>query len=164
MIKSERDSSRLVVKFFPVLLFIWLMLSALTLSNIAYAEDRIITFYDNSGKTLCSFKVELAVTPEEQAKGLMYRKSLKPDAGMLFIFNKDEMQHFWMKNTLIPLDLVFITARLDVASIHGNAKPLDETSMASGLPVKYVLEINAGKVDHCKIKIGSKVKFKNIPR
>lgn len=164
MIKSERDSSRLVVKFFPVLLFMWLMLSALTFCNIAYAEDRIVTFYDNSGKTLCSFKVELAVTLEEQAKGLMYRKSLKPDAGMLFIFNKDEMQHFWMKNTFIPLDLVFITSRLDVASIHGNAKPLDETSMTSVLPVKYVLEINAGKADHCKIKIGSKVKFKNIPR
>ena len=132
--------------------------------GLVSADDRIITFSGDSVKTSCSFTVELANTPEEHSRGLMFRRSLKPDAGMLFIFSDDEPRTFWMKNTFIPLDLVFINSKLEVAGIHYNAKPQDETTILSEQPVKYVLEINAGSADQCKIKIGSKMKFKNILR
>jgi uncharacterized protein len=132
------------------------------LCSHAVAADKVVSFQGDGGKTLCRFQVELAITPAEQAKGLMHRKSLKEDAGMLFIHTREETQHYWMKNTFIPLDLVFINSRLEVASIFHYAKPHDETSMSSEVPVKYVLEINAGKVDRCKIKVGTKVRLKNI--
>jgi uncharacterized protein len=110
----------------------------------------------------CSFKVELAVTPEEQARGLMFRERLGVDAGMLFIFGKEEMRSFWMRNTLIPLDMVFITSGLKVVHVHDFAKPRDETAVSSRFPAKYVLEVNGGNAAACGIKPGTRVKFLNF--
>jgi uncharacterized protein len=146
----------LISSLFLVLLAIFL------LRGIGSAYDKSVTFLGDGGKTSCSFKVELAVTPEQQEKGLMYRKSLSKGTGMLFIFDTDQMRFFWMKNTYIPLDLVFVTSKFEVVNIFHYAKPLDESAMSSALPVKYVIEINAGDADRCRIRAGSKVLIKNI--
>jgi uncharacterized protein len=140
----------------------FVFLAVFLLSGSGWARDKSVAFLGDSGKRLCSFKAELAVTPEQQEKGLMYRKSLPKDRGMLFIFDTDKMRFFWMKNTYIPLDLVFINSKLEVASIYRDAKPLDETTMPSTLPAKYVLEINAGEADRCKIRVGSRVQIGSI--
>jgi uncharacterized membrane protein (UPF0127 family) len=124
-----------------------------------YAKDKIVTFYGDDEKKLCSFKVELASTPWEHEKGLMFRKSLNKNTGMLFIFNDDEIQFFWMKNTFVSLDMVFIDSRFKVADIYRAAKPHDESIIASKVPAKYVLEINGGISDSCKLKVGTKVGF-----
>jgi uncharacterized protein len=131
------------------------------LCNYVSADDRTITFYTKGMQRLCSVKAELAVTPEEHERGLMYRKLLAPDAGMLFVFKEDSVQFFWMKNTYIPLDMVFINSKLEVTGIYRSAKPLDEKTVTSWSPAMYVLEINAGKADQCNIKVGSKIKFKH---
>ncbi|MCX5813054.1 MAG: DUF192 domain-containing protein [Proteobacteria bacterium] len=131
------------------------------LCNYVSADDRAITFYTEGMQKLCSFKTELAVTPEEHERGLMYRKSLAPDAGMLFVFKEDNVRFFWMKNTYVPLDMVFISSRLEVTGIYRSAKPLDEATLTSWSPAMYVLEINSGKADKCNIRVGSKIKFKN---
>ena len=107
----------------------------------------------------CTFKAELAVTPEEHTLGLMFRRRLDADAGMLFRFQRDEVRSFWMQNTFIPLDMIFITSGLKVAHVHQSAKPEDETAISSRLPVQYVLEVNAGKAASCRIKAGAKVRF-----
>ena len=144
---------------------LFLLLATLLSSGSSWASGTSITFLGEGGKKLCSFRVELANTPEQQEKGLMFRRSLRRDAGMLFIFDSDQLRFFWMKNTYIPLDLVFITSKLEVASIFRHAKPFDETTIPSTLPARYVLEINAGEADRCRIGVGSKVQIRrNISR
>jgi len=126
------------------------------MSDVAFSEAIIV--YTEKGSESCRFDIELAVTPDEQARGLMFRKSMADKEGMFFIFDRDEIRHFWMRNTLIPLDMVFIDSKFSVVDIHRNAKPLDETVISSRKPARYVLEVNAGKVDQCRIKSGSNIK------
>src|SRR5262245_7262677 len=89
-------------------------------------------------------RLELALTPETQERGLMYRSSLPEDQGMLFVFDQDIDHSFWMKNTLIPLDMLFITADGRVAGVHANATPLSTAPISVGRPSRYVLEIGGG--------------------
>ncbi|MDF2982005.1 MAG: hypothetical protein K0Q69_1777, partial [Devosia sp.] len=94
---------------------------------------------------------------ESRAKGLMYRETLAPDAGMLFDFKESREVSFWMSNTLIPLDMVFITAEGLVANVHANARPLDLTSIPSDGPVMFVLEIPGGRAKELGIAAGDRV-------
>jgi uncharacterized membrane protein (UPF0127 family) len=103
------------------------------------------------------FTVDLAVSPEDQAQGLMFRRSLPRDAGMLFDFGKTRPAEFWMKNTLIPLDMVFIAADGHIADIHERAVPLSEATIESKVPVRAVLEVNGGTVARLGIKEGDLV-------
>src|SRR6185437_5496523 len=89
------------------------------------------------------FVVELALTPAQQQQGLMFRHELAPDAGMLFVFPQTQRATFWMKDTLIPLDMVFIAADGRIADIHERAVPLSEAHIVAKVPVKAVLELNA---------------------
>ncbi|MBA4418981.1 MAG: hypothetical protein C0392_13910 [Syntrophus sp. (in: bacteria)] len=125
----------------------------------ADGRQKLVTFYEKDREMTCSFKAELAITPEEQSLGLMFRESLEPDKGMLFIFERDEPRVFWMKNTYIPLDLVFINAALEVVHIHHSAMPRDETTMHSKFGARYVLEVKAGKARACNISRGIKARF-----
>lgn len=113
------------------------------------------------------FSVEMAMSWEQQERGLMFRKTLAPNAGMLFDFVKEGEQAFWMKNTLIPLDMLFIKADGTVARIAANAKPLSEESIPSYQPVRAVLEIPGGRAAELGLKAGDKVRqaiFGNMPR
>jgi uncharacterized protein len=106
-----------------------------------------------------AFRVEVARTPEEQERGLMYRSQLDTDAGMLFVFGAPSIQRFWMKNTLIPLDMLFIAADGRVADIHERAVPLSEATIYSKVPVRAVLELNGGTVSRLGIHLGDVVHF-----
>ena len=113
------------------------------------------------------FTVEMAITPEQQERGLMFRKTLAPNAGMLFDFGREGERAFWMKNTLIPLDMLFIKADGTVARIASNTKPLSEESVPSYQPVQAVLEIAGGRAAQLGLKAGDKVRqtiFGNMPR
>lgn len=104
-------------------------------------------------------KVELADTPESLAQGLMGRKHLADDRGMLFVFPETRDVSFWMRNTLIPLDLVYMTEDGVINHIHPMAQPLDETPLPSkGGPIKAVLEIAGGQAEAKQIQIGDKIK------
>ena len=91
-----------------------------------------------------TFQVEIADDDAERAKGLMFRQELADDAGMLFDFGQERETAFWMQNTFIPLDMIFISAAGVVKTIHANARPMDTTSIPSGAPVRFVLELKAG--------------------
>jgi uncharacterized protein len=121
-----------------------------------------VSFSGKDGRRLCTFQAELAVTPEEQSLGLMFRRSLDGDKGMLFIFEGDEPRSFWMKNTYLPLDMIFVDSRNKVVHIHYAAKPLDETSIFSGSPAQYVFEVKAGRAKACSIKKGAKMTITDI--
>ncbi len=90
------------------------------------------------------FDIELAETPAQQAQGLMFRPSMAADAGMLFIYNRVQPASFWMKNTLIPLDMLFIGPDGRVVNIHERAVPQSLDSVNSAGPVKAILELNGG--------------------
>ncbi|MGJ8584681.1 MAG: DUF192 domain-containing protein [Marinosulfonomonas sp.] len=103
------------------------------------------------------FSVELADDPAERSRGLMNRESLSASAGMLFVYPEPQHARFWMKNTLIPLDMIFIDATGVVTSIHENAIPHDLTAIDGGSGVTAVLEINGGMARKLGISVGSQV-------
>jgi uncharacterized membrane protein (UPF0127 family) len=104
-----------------------------------------------------NFTVEIALTPQEMARGLMNRTEMAKDAGMIFWFGDEAERGFWMKNTYIPLDLIFIRRDGTIGHIHENAKPMDETSIRSNGPAAAVLEINGGLSKTLGIAPGDKV-------
>jgi uncharacterized protein len=106
--------------------------------------------------------VEIVRSDQERARGLMHRQKLAPKSGMLFIFEKDEVQTFWMKNTFIPLDMVFIDRRMKVVGIVENAVPHSLHSRKVDIPSRYVLEVNAGFTAARGIAEGDQVSFEGI--
>jgi len=113
----------------------------------------------DTGERKVPFKVELAITPSEQERGLMYREHLDPDAGMLFISDSPRHHVFWMKNTLIPLDMIFIGADWRIAGIVENAEPKTLTSREVPGISQYVLEIGGGLSARYGIRAGQLVDF-----
>ncbi len=110
------------------------------------------------------FQVEIAKTALERDKGLMYREKLDRDKGMLFIFNKEGIYPFWMKNTLIPLDIVWIDANNKVVFVGENVQPCKTLICSSVVPnskAKYVLEINSGICQEIGLKVGDEIEIKN---
>jgi len=112
------------------------------------------------------FSLELALTPEETAQGLMFRPHLAENRGMLFIFKQERIRSFWMKNTLIPLDIIFLDSTGRVADISANATPCHVEpcpQFVSLAPARAVLELNAGAAAAHKIEVGSVIRFRNVP-
>jgi len=105
------------------------------------------------------FRVEVARTPDEQELGLMYRKAMPADHGMIFPMDPPRRASFWMRNTLIPLDMVFIRADGTISSIIANVPPLTLATRDSTEPVAAVLELNGGAAARAGIKAGDRVKW-----
>lgn len=103
------------------------------------------------------FDVELALTPEQLRQGLMWRDYLAPSSGMLFLFAQAVEREFWMKNTKIPLDIIFIRENGTIARIYQNAVPFDERKIPSLEPVSAVLEINGGLSKQLNIQKGDQI-------
>ncbi len=101
------------------------------------------------------FTVEVADTPAERSRGLMHRETLPRSAGMLFIYERPQLVSFWMRNTLIPLDMIFMDETGTVRRVHENAVPLDETGIPGGPDIQFVLEINGGLARRLGIAEGS---------
>ena len=112
----------------------------------------------DTGARQLKFDVELALNDVERARGLMFRDKLGPYEGMLFDFYREAPVSFWMKNTLIPLDMVFIAGDGTIRHIHANAKPHSTDTIPSEYPVRAVLEINGGSARLLGIRPGDKVK------
>lgn len=110
------------------------------------------------GKTY-RFTVEMARTPEEQSRGLMFRQSLGDDRGMLFPYEPPQQASFWMKNTLIPLDMVFVRADGTIGRIAENTVPMSLDPVPSIDPVSAVLEIRGGRAAELGLKEGDKVSW-----
>jgi hypothetical protein len=103
------------------------------------------------------FSVEIASTVEEKAHGLMDRESLPENAGMWFVFDSPVQDEFWMKDTLIPLDMIFVGEDMKVVHIHENAVPKSLVPIKPPVPYRYVLEVNGGKTAEHGIKVGDSV-------
>jgi uncharacterized membrane protein (UPF0127 family) len=106
--------------------------------------------------------VEIADTPDARARGLMYRRDLASDAGMVFIFPNEVEQRFWMKNTPLPLDMVFIGSDRRVVGIVGNTQPFSTQSLGVAAPSRYVLEVHGGFCAGHGIAVGDTVEFVRV--
>ena len=107
-------------------------------------------------------RVEIADTPEKRQLGLMYRKDLPPDHGMLFLFPRETPQSFWMKNTVLPLDIIYINTARTIVSIAKDTTPFSEQPIPSGQPAQYVLEVNAGFCERHGIVSGDRIEFVRV--
>lgn len=124
--------------------------------EIDFTKEGEISIF--TGDTLLrTIDIEFARTPAERELGLMYRNVLGENQGMLFVFPSEEMRSFYMKNTAISLDILYINANYEIVSIVKNAKPYDETSLPSNAPAQYVLELNGGSADRWKIQVGDTI-------
>jgi len=117
-----------------------------------------------TGRGRVRFQVEIAATLAQQRQGLMFRKSLAPDRGMLFTYARPQPAAFWMKNTLIPLDILYIAPSGKVLSIVRNARPHDETPLPSGGMILGVLEIAGGRAAELGILPGDRVLHRIFPK
>ena len=108
------------------------------------------------------FTVEVADDRDERAQGLMHRESMPSSAGMLFVYEQPRTARFWMKNTLIPLDIIFADKTGTVRRVHHNAVPLSEKLIPGGSGIQYVLEINGGMAEALNISEGSELRHPAI--
>lgn len=138
----------------PAMAAAFAVLAALAASARA-ADMNTLEIVSRSGVHV--FQVELAVNDAERAQGLMYRKELPEGRGMLFDFQREQEVAFWMKNTLIPLDMIFIRADGRILRIAENTTPLSEQTIPSGGPVRGVLEVIGGTARRLGIAPGDRV-------
>jgi uncharacterized membrane protein (UPF0127 family) len=103
------------------------------------------------------FTVEVADSPAERSRGLMFVEHMATTQGMLFVYGRPQSVSFWMRNTLIPLDMVFVDDTGVIRNIHSMAQPLDETSIFGGTEIQFVLEINGGLADRLGMDVGDQM-------
>lgn len=123
-----------------------------------FVKEGELAFLNPATKdTIQQIDIELAERPDEIQYGMMYRKSMDENTGMLFIMPQERPQSFYMKNTYVSLDIIYINSKGEVVSIQKNARPLDETSLPSEGPASYVLEVKGGYTDKYGIEKGTKI-------
>lgn len=118
-----------------------------------------LTFLDENGNTVSTLRFVKAEDPAERNQGLMDVTSMPDDAGMVFYFDTEEPQSFWMMNTPLSLDIMYVSADSTIVSIYKSTTPFSDKTLPSGKPAKYVIETNAGYSISNDIKEGMKVRF-----
>lgn len=126
---------------------------------IVFTKEGELQIYKPSGDLVQELDIEIADDDFERETGLMHRENMEDDQGMLFIFENAAPRFFYMKNTLIPLDIIYFGSDSTIVSFQKNAKPQDLTSLPSGEPAQFVLEVNAGLADEWNLEEGDKIDF-----
>ncbi len=132
------------------------------MSAIKFSKQGELTFNSAEGEYISQIEIEIAEDDASRMEGLMFRIDMIETQGMLFIFPNEEIQSFWMENTFISLDILFVNADGKIVTIHKNTEPFSRKSLASDEPAKYVVEVLAGYVDRHKVKEGDKIIWRRI--
>ena len=173
--KQKIGSSRLIIIVFAIIIaLIFIVFSTYkpirkkpsaiqntTTSKSApvFRKDGSLSIFLSKQTSSVNVDIEVADDDTERMRGLMDRLNLPEFAGMLFIFEKDEPRSFWMKNTFISLDIIYINSNKEIVSIQKYTQPKTTSSIPSEKPARYVLEVNAGFTDKYGISPGDKVEF-----
>ncbi len=157
ILAQRTDSAEGKLKKIGFSFFLWLTIAV---SATAECRETRASFRGDWGQA--NFSIELADSPEERSKGLMHRKTLPQSSGMLFIFEQPQPVWFWMKNTLIPLDIIFMDQSGTVNKVHEMAQPHDLTQIYGGDDIQYVFEINGGLAAALGIAAGSQLRHPAI--
>ena len=128
-------------------------------TEVNFKKEGELTIFKSIDSTKINLDIEISDTEYDTQTGLMYRSSMETNQGMLFVFKDARKRFFYMKNTKIPLDIIYIDGNNKFVSFQKNAKPYDESSLPSNKPAKYVLEINAGLVDKWAIFLGDSISY-----
>ena len=120
---------------------------------------RTLSFLSAEEDTISTISVAIADNDQERSQGLMDVRNLPADKGMLFIFEENKPRGFWMANTPLPLDIIFVNADKEIVRIHHNAQPFSEKSLTTDKPAQYVIETNAGYTVSHDVQEGQKVAF-----
>ena len=126
-------------------------------SAVRASESNLLTIY-HADKGY-NFNVLVATTKREQERGLMFYKKLPANRGMIFVYDKPQRVYMWMKNTYIPLDMLFVAANNEIVNIYENAQVLSKDIIDSKYRVKYVIELNAGTVKRLGLQNGDTISF-----
>ena len=129
-----------------------------------FKKDGELTFTDSLNNSKTKIDIQIANSDFDRELGLMFRKQMEENRGMLFIFPEEARQSFWMRNTLISLDMIFVNALNKVVTIHRNTQTLSDQSYPSTAPAKYVIEVNAGYCTKHKINEGDKINYTELTR
>lgn len=129
-------------------------------SAFSFTKNGELTFIKKDGEFITKIEIEIADNDAKRAQGLMYRDKMKFNRGMLFIFPKEDYQSFWMKNTTLPLDMIFVNKDGEIVKIHKNTTPYTLESYPSGKPAQFVVEVNAGFTDKFNIVEGDKITWR----
>jgi len=124
-----------------------------------FTKEGELTFTDSLGTLKAKIDLEIADTEYERQLGLMNRKEMKENEGMLFIFPRLELQSFWMRNTLISLDIMFVNDQKKIVTIHKDTRILSDISYPSTQPSVYVVEVIAGFTDRHNIQVGDRINW-----
>ncbi len=136
-----------------VLFFVIFTIVVFAFFFFLYKKEKPV-FVDISFSNKATYQVEIADTPEKSERGLMWRKSMPKNQGMLFIFPYPSIIRMWMKNTYIPLDMIFLNANNQVICLRENTHPLDESIISCPYPAQKVLELNAGEIRDKNLQLG----------
>jgi len=142
------------------LLVLALLVAALPVRALETFKTSELTVTTASGPH--RFIIELAFSDAQMEQGLMFRRNLAPDAGMLFDFHRSMTATMWMKNTFIPLDMLFVDASGKIVDFHERAVPQSLDTISSRAPCRYVIELNGGTVERLGIKVGDRVTSPSI--
>jgi uncharacterized protein len=128
-------------------------------ASLKFENEGSLSFLDEKQNPIKTIKIELSDTPQEQEQGMMFRKEMPADTGMLFAFPNEEPRSFWMANTYLSLDIIYANAAKEIVSIAKNAQPLSPESLPSEQPAQYVVEVPAGYTDLHGITPGQSISF-----
>lgn len=123
----------------------------------SFTKEGDLSFTNKKGDSIAQIEIEIADDNQQRQTGLMFRNTMAENQGMLFIFDTEEPQAFWMHNTILPLDIMYVNSKMEIVTIVKNAKPFDDSSLPSVKPAQYVVEVNAGYCDKLGIKEGDKI-------
>lgn len=140
---------------------LFLLTVLITLNAVACEAQPKVTISTKAGREV-AFQVEIADTPAKRSMGLQYRKELGSDRGMIFLFPAESPQAFWMKNTPIPLDMIFIDRERRIVGIVEQTVPFSLDTRSVAVPSQFVLEINGGLAKRLGIQAGDRVRFDGI--
>ena len=155
---------KLLIVLFAIMVGSYFVFAWHYINNTNHAVTENVKVCFNNYNNSC-FNVEIADNKEEREKGLMFRENLPENNGMLFVFPQEDRYGFWMKNTLIPLDIIWFNENKKIVYIKENAQPClnfndDCESFIPDKEARYVLEVNAGAIERYGIKVGDEVRIK----
>ena len=163
--KRTFEKHKIIPALIVVLIIIFLIISFLpkkekTNKEFMFRKDGELTFLDSTNhKPETKIDIQIADNDFDRELGLMFRKSMEENQGMLFIFPADTIQNFWMRNTYIPLDMIFANSMNIIVTIQHATSTLSDQTYSSNAPAKYVIEVNSGFTDKNKIKVGDKISW-----
>ena len=173
-VKKKNRSAQIITGIVLIGLVLYLAFGDLIINNKSKNESNVmksytaidfvkngeLTFTTKSDGYISKIDIEIAEDDNSRRNGLMYRDKMKFDQGMLFLFPDDSIQSFWMRYTLISLDIIFVNSLNEIVTIHKDAIPFDEGHYRSTKPARIVVEVNAGYTDSLQINVGDKITWR----